>query len=69
MTKKSDSYAQSYAELQTILTSLDQGDIDVDDLSEKVKRAAELITFCQKRLHETELQVKTVMEKFDTTDA
>jgi exodeoxyribonuclease VII small subunit len=65
MTKKTESYAQSYEELQKILEALDQGEIDVDDLSEKVKRAAELIDFCQKRLRETELQVKRVMEKLD----
>ena len=65
MTKKTESYAQAYDELQKILGALDQGEVDVDDLSEKVKRAAELIDFCQKRLRETELQVKRVMEKLD----
>lgn len=65
MSKKSETYAQAYAEVQKILEGLDQGDIDVDDLSEKVKRAAELIDFCQKRLRESELQVKRVMEKLE----
>jgi exodeoxyribonuclease VII small subunit len=39
--------------------------VDVDELSEKVKRAAELITFCQSRLRETDVQVKKVIEKFE----
>jgi exodeoxyribonuclease VII small subunit len=47
MSKKSETYAQAYAEVQKILEGLDQGDIDVDDLSEKVKRAAELIDFAK----------------------
>jgi exodeoxyribonuclease VII small subunit len=67
MTKKAEGYAQAYAELQKILEALDQGEIDVDELSEKVKRAAELIDFCQKRLRDTELQVKRVMEKLEKT--
>jgi exodeoxyribonuclease VII small subunit len=67
MTKKAETYAQAYAEVQKILEGLDQGEIDVDDLSEKVKRAAELIDFCQKRLRETELQVKRVVEKLEKT--
>jgi len=67
MSKKSETYAQAYTEVQKILEGLDQGDIDVDELSEKVKRAAELIDFCQKRLRETELQVKRVMEKLEKT--
>jgi exodeoxyribonuclease VII small subunit len=69
MSKKSETYAQAHAEVQKILEGLDQGDIDVDELSEKVKRAAELIDFCQKRLRETELQVKRVMEKLEKTVA
>lgn len=69
MSKKSETYAQAYAEVQKILEGLDQGDIDVDELSDKVKRAAELIDFCQKRLRETELQVKRVMEKLEKTVA
>jgi exodeoxyribonuclease VII small subunit len=70
MTKKSEGYAAAYEELQKILEAMDQGDIDVDELSEKVKRAAELIEFCQKRLRDTDLQVKRVMQKLEeATDA
>jgi exodeoxyribonuclease VII small subunit len=68
MTKKSEGYATAYEELQKILEALDQGEVDVDELSEKVKRAAELIEFCQKRLKDTELQVKRVMEKLEKSD-
>ncbi|MGQ0644681.1 MAG: exodeoxyribonuclease VII small subunit [Elusimicrobiota bacterium] len=57
-------YAAAYEELQKILEALEQGEVDVDDLSAKVKRAAELIEFCQKRLKETELEVKRVVDQF-----
>ncbi len=67
MTKKNEGYAQAYDELQKILEAMDQGEVDVDELSEKVKRAAELIEFCQKRLRDTELQVKRVMQKLEET--
>ena len=67
MTKKTEGYTQAYNELQKILEAMDQGDVDVDELSEKVKRAAELIEFCQKRLRDTELQVKRVMHKLEET--
>ncbi|MBL8023960.1 MAG: exodeoxyribonuclease VII small subunit [Elusimicrobia bacterium] len=65
MTKKTEGYAAAYDELQKILEAMDQGEIDVDELSEKVKRAAELIEFCQKRLRDTDLQVKRVMQKLE----
>jgi exodeoxyribonuclease VII small subunit len=67
MTKKTEGYAHAYEELQKILEAMDQGEVDVDELSEKVKRAADLIEFCQKRLRDTELQVKRVMQKLEET--
>ena len=62
---KTQSYASSYAELQKILTALEGDEIDVDELSNKVKRAAELIEFCQERLREAEVEVKKVVDKFE----
>jgi exodeoxyribonuclease VII small subunit len=62
--KKDGGYGASYEELQQILAALEQGEIDVDDLSAKVKRAAELIEFCQKRLKDAEIEVKRVVDKF-----
>lgn len=65
MTKTKDGYGAAYEELQKILQELEGDDVDVDELSDKVKRAAELIEFCQKRLKETDLQVKRVMDKLE----
>jgi exodeoxyribonuclease VII small subunit len=61
------SYAENYAELEKILEGLEQGEVDVDQLSAAVKRAAELIESCQKKLKETEAEVKKVVEKFETS--
>ncbi len=63
-TDKSPGYGESYEELQKILAALEHGEIDVDDLSEKVQRAAELIEFCQSRLKSAEVEIKRVVEKF-----
>lgn len=66
--KKSDKepgYAESFEELQKILSDMESGEVDVDDLSVKVKRAAELIEFCRRRLKDTEVEVKKVVEKFE----
>lgn len=65
MTKTKDGYGAAYEELQKILQDLEGDEVDVDELSDKVKRAAELIDFCQKRLKETDLQVKRVMDKLE----
>ena len=36
-------YTEAFDELQTIVIEIEKGEISVDELSEKVKRAAELI--------------------------
>lgn len=43
---KTITYTQAFEELQQIVSEIEQGEISVDILSEKVKRAAELIKIC-----------------------
>ncbi|MFP4692125.1 MAG: exodeoxyribonuclease VII small subunit, partial [Bacteroidales bacterium] len=44
-------YTEAFRELQDIVTDIEEGQIDVDVLSEKVKRATELIRICKEKLH------------------
>jgi exodeoxyribonuclease VII small subunit len=62
---KTPGYAEAFVELQAILVDLEGGEIDVDDLSAKVKRAAELIAFCRKRLADAEVEVKKVVDQVE----
>jgi exodeoxyribonuclease VII small subunit len=43
-------YAEAIAELNDILAALDDDSLDVDQLGEKVARAAALITLCRDRI-------------------
>jgi exodeoxyribonuclease VII small subunit len=44
------------------MTELQQDDVSVDKLTQKVKRASELITFCNNRLRETEKEISAVIK-------
>lgn len=44
------SYAEATAELDAILSDLERDDLDVDVLAERVRRAAELLTWCRSRI-------------------
>jgi exodeoxyribonuclease VII small subunit len=60
--KKSESnYAEASAELAEILQEIESGEIDLDALSEKVERAAELLQLCRQKLSATELKVKKIV--------
>ncbi len=65
MAKKEISYTDAIAEIEKILKDIDDGDLDVDDISEKVKKVSYLIKICQKKLHSTQLDVEKIIEKID----
>lgn len=56
-------YEDAYQELQQIVQALQNGQIGVDELSDKIKRAAELIDFCKKQLRNTENNLNQLFEE------
>lgn len=61
--KDPQNYAAAFAELKDILSALQQDEIGVDALAEKVKRAAHLISYCGERLRSTENEVQKVLDE------
>ncbi|MEX6687764.1 exodeoxyribonuclease VII small subunit [Danxiaibacter flavus] len=62
-------YTQAFEELQAIVTEIEQGEITVDELSEKVKRAAQLIKICKQKLTTTEEDVNKILKELEGEDA
>ena len=58
-----NNYTEAFAELREIATEIEQGEITVDELSEKVKRAAELIRYCKVKLTSTEEDVNAILKE------
>lgn len=54
-------YTDAFEELQTIVSEIEQGEISVDELSEKVKRATVLIHACKAKLTATEAEVNKIL--------
>ena len=59
-------YTEAFKELQEIVSEIEQGEISVDELSEKVKRAAELIKICKTKLTSTEEDVNKILSELET---
>ena len=59
------SYESAYAELQKIAREIETETVSVDVLAERVKRAAELISFCQDKLRKTEMEVGKIIEQME----
>ena len=60
-------YAEAFEELQQIVSEIEEGQISVDELSEKVKRAALLINICKAKLSSTEEDVNKILKDLDGT--
>lgn len=58
-------YETAYTELQQIAKEIENETISVDVLAAKVKRASELITFCQAKLKSTEVEVNKIIGQME----
>lgn len=58
-------YTDAFEELQQIVSDLEDGEISVDELSLKIKRASELIKLCKKKLVSTEEDVNQILKELE----
>ncbi|MBL1279840.1 MAG: exodeoxyribonuclease VII small subunit [Fluviicola sp.] len=58
-------YTEAFDELQQIVVDIEDGEITVDELSIKVKRASELIKVCKQKLTATEEDVNQILKELE----
>ena len=63
MAKKTLTYAEAMAQIESILDRLQREEITVDNLAAEVKRATELIAECKARLHKAEEEVGKILQE------
>jgi len=60
-------YKAAFTELQEIVSEIERGEISVDELSQKVKRASYLISICKNKLTTTEADVNKILHELETS--
>ena len=63
MAKKNRSYKEATIELEKILKELESNELDIDDLENKVKQAAELIELCKEKLFRADAEIEKILQK------
>ena len=63
--EKNLTYEKAYSELSLIAAEIQNESVSVDVLAEKVKRASELISFCQGKLRSTEVEVNKIITQME----
>jgi len=61
-------YREAIEELETILSALETDAVDVDDLTARVERSAELIRLCRHKLRHAEASLDRVFDTLDNED-
>ncbi len=63
MAKQELTYNKAFTELEKIVSQMENEEIQIDELSIKVKRASELIKFCKEKLYNSEVEITKVMKE------
>lgn len=58
-------YKEAYNELQTILSNIENNNVDVAILSDNLKRASVLINFCKENLSKIEIDVNKLISEIE----
>ncbi|MCR5642518.1 MAG: exodeoxyribonuclease VII small subunit [Prevotella sp.] len=54
-------YEQAYAELQAIVRKMENDELDIDQMSEQLKRAQLLIKLCKDKLTKTDEEIRKIL--------
>jgi exodeoxyribonuclease VII small subunit len=64
-TKKTVSYSEAMAEVEEILEKIENEELDVDELAEKVQRVSVLLKICKDKLTKTNEQVEQILKEME----
>ncbi|MBQ9363050.1 MAG: exodeoxyribonuclease VII small subunit [Bacteroidaceae bacterium] len=60
---RTTTYEQAMKRLQTIVSQMENGEMDIDALLTNLKEAKQLIDFCRNKLTRVETDVKKILEE------
>ena len=58
-------YREAAAKLEKILGKIEEGEVDIDELSTLVEEAAGLVALCRRKIHAAEVKVRTITEQLE----
>ena len=63
MVAKKETYSQAMERLEKIVRQIDNNELDIDILSEKIKKANEIIAFCTEKLTKVDREVEKLLQE------
>jgi len=62
MAKQKFNYSRSLKEIEEIVKQIESGELDVDKLADKVRKATKLIELCREKLRTTEEDLDRILK-------
>lgn len=60
-TKKEFNYEDAIHELEDIVDKMENGELDIDSMAAKLKRAQQLIKLCKDKLTKTDAEIQKIL--------
>ena len=54
-------YEEAIKELETIASQIEKNELDIDQLTERLKEAKELVKLCKDKLYKTDEEIKAIL--------
>jgi len=61
--KKKETYSQAVARLEQIVRQIDNNELEIDELADKIKEANEFISFCNDKLTKADEEIKKILSE------
>lgn len=61
--KKKETYSQAIERLEKIVRQIDSNELEIDELSEKIKEANEIIAFCTGKLTKVDQEIEKLLQE------
>ena len=69
VTKKKETYSEAMARLEKIVIQIDNNELEIDVLAEKIKEANGIIAFCSDKLTKADKEIeKLLSEKWESEE-
>jgi exodeoxyribonuclease VII small subunit len=68
MSEENISYNEAVSEIETILAQIENDELDVDELGNKIKHVSKLLNLCKVKLRNAEEEVDKIIKNMDEQD-
>jgi len=61
--KKKETYTQAVERLEKIVHQIDNNELEIDELAEKIKEANDIIAFCTEKLTKADKEIEKLLSE------